>query len=418
MELIIFGILFAGCIVFAIVASIYQHGYDAGKQSVKSSLPVREEALQAKETEFSKRKAEISKNNQEVYRKLEAMEKRLKKRQADINKFEKELAQREETLNTKTTDLKISLHDAKEAFPWLAYIYSDIDAKRTEAEAEMLQHKIRPASTAADTVRKVKQEKMQAVHQAKLFEYRAKYYESLFPWLEDYLDLSPQEALDAVGPEREYSSEYDAVKEWLSPYEYESLPNAEKWQLALDHYKNRKKSKWQLGIEYERYIGYSCERHGYKVHYIGATEGLEDMGRDLIAEKGSVRYIIQCKRWSQDKTIHEKHIFQLYGTVVLYNMKSPVNATGVFVTTTSLSHLARDCAAYLGILVRENIPLQDYPIIKCNVSKTGERIYHLPFDQQYDRTMLNPADGDFYAATIAEAEAAGFRRAFRWYGAS
>ena len=64
-----------------------------------------------------------------------------------------------------------------------------------------------------------------------------------------------------------------------------------------------------------------------------------------------------------------------------------------------------------------NIALERYPMIKCNVNPgTGESIYHLPFDQQYDRVIIGDQQGEFYADTIAEAEAAGFRRAYRWRG--
>jgi hypothetical protein len=42
--------------------------------------------------------------------------------------------------------------------------------------------------------------------------------------------------------------------------------------------------------------------------------------------------------------------------------------------------------------------------------------YHLPFDQQYDRTIVHADRGEFYAQTIAEAEKKGFRRAWRWRG--
>ena len=45
----------------------------------------------------------------------------------------------------------------------------------------------------------------------------------------------------------------------------------------------------------------------------------------------------------------------------------------------------------------------------------GDKIYHLPFDQQYDRCIINEP-GEFYASTVAEAEKAGFRRAMRWRG--
>lgn len=76
-------------------------------------------------------------------------------------------------------------------------------------------------------------------------------------------------------------------------------------------------------------------------------------------------------------------------------------------------------AEYLGIKYVENFEADDYPCIKCNVGRNayGEttKIYHLPFDQQYDSTKIMH-QGEFYALTVAEAEAAGFRRAFKWFG--
>ena len=57
------------------------------------------------------------------------------------------------------------------------------------------------------------------------------------------------------------------------------------------------------------------------------------------------------------------------------------------------------------------------PRIKCNISRGGERIYHLPFDQQYDTTVITPNTGELWAQTVAEAETAGFRRAWRWLAA-
>ena len=54
-----------------------------------------------------------------------------------------------------------------------------------------------------------------------------------------------------------------------------------------------------------------------------------------------------------------------------------------------------------------------YPCIKCNISADGTKIYHLPFDQQYDNVKIETHKGEFYCATVKEAEDAGFRRAFR-----
>ena len=67
---------------------------------------------------------------------------------------------------------------------------------------------------------------------------------------------------------------------------------------------------------------------------------------------------------------------------------------------------------------KENIEVDDYTCIKCNIGRDmyGEtKIYHLPFDQQYDSTKISKK-GEFYAMTVAEAEEAGFRRAFKWFG--
>ena len=89
------------------------------------------------------------------------------------------------------------------------------------------------------------------------------------------------------------------------------------------------------------------------------------------------------------------------------------------VTSTKLSDEAMRFATALGITVRDNLDMDNgYPCIKCNINQqTGEKIYHLPFDQQYDRVVINNLCGEFYANTIAQAEKAGFRRAWRWRGA-
>ena len=56
-------------------------------------------------------------------------------------------------------------------------------------------------------------------------------------------------------------------------------------------------------------------------------------------------------------------------------------------------------------------------MIKCNINRTtGEKIYHLPFDINYDKTVIDPAHGEFYAATAPQAESAGFRRTHKWTG--
>jgi hypothetical protein len=306
--------------------------------------------------------------------------------------------------------------DRTAAYPLVAAVWADYELAKASAEAKELATKKRPAPRAADAVREKGRELAEVRRQAKLAEYIVQLYEWHFPWLTELRDIGEAESFVAEGPAREVDR-HDPVGHWLTAEEFRALPEAERNQRALDRYLKSRKSPWQLGRDYERYIGYLREMAGCAVTYHGIFKGLEDLGRDVLAERNGEIEVIQCKRWAQAKTIHEKHIFQLHGTVVLARLESPDQTfNGTFTTTTKLSPKAREVAAYLGIKVEEGVPLEDYPRIKCNIGRDGSKIYHLPLDQQYDTTIIEPERGERYAATVAEAEALGFRRAWRWRG--
>ena len=254
------------------------------------------------------------------------------------------------------------------------------------------------------------------------------YYQELFPFLEEFLGDIDEETLKKVlsrnieEPIKEIDEiGIDPVRIYLSTLsdeEYQRLSTAERNQFALDRYWSRSKSNWQLGKDYERYVGDIYENDGYNVYYQGILEGFDDLGRDLICRKEEETIIIQCKRWSQHKKIHEKHINQLYGTVIKYIIDHPNEKVGaILYTTTKLSDRAKEFAKYLSIGIAEEFPFQKYPSIKCNVSRrNGEKIYHLPFDQQYDKTLIEAETNECYVETCKEAEDLGFRRAWRWKG--
>jgi len=52
-------------------------------------------------------------------------------------------------------------------------------------------------------------------------------------------------------------------------------------------------------------------------------------------------------------------------------------------------------------------------LIKGNIARDGERIYHVPGGQYYERTRIDPAKGERWFCTEAEARAAGWRRSRR-----
>lgn len=246
------------------------------------------------------------------------------------------------------------------------------------------------------------------------------FHEYLYPHLKELHvkidETPPEENSNYIESERA-----DEAHFWLTPEEYRSLPSAERNQLALDRYRKRHLSEWEVGKRYERYIGFTFELKGYKVDYDGISYRKEDRGRDLICEKGDEVLIIQCKNWSHSKTIYEKHIFQFFGTVFYArieekkrNPMAPRKVKGLFFTTTKLSDYAIEAANALNIdIILEPID-KDYPCIKCNI-RNGEKIYHLPFDQLYDRTKIIPNTGEFYAKTCQEAETHGFRRAMKHF---
>ena len=268
------------------------------------------------------------------------------------------------------------------------------------------------------TIREIRADAKARIEQAKIAIYQLDYLKTIFPGLEDALETDYRE-LTFTGE----IPEHDPIRDYLSREEWESLSESEKSQRALDNYvASHKKSKWQIGRDYELYVGYMYQKKGYTVDYTGSYMGLEDLGRDLIAQKNNKILIVQCKYWSESKQIHEKHLFQLYGTLISYSLERDVDQNdlqAVFVTNIQLSNMARQIAQRLNIAVKENYKIDEFPRIKCNIGRDEygfeAKIYHLPMDQQYDSVKICK-EGEFFAFTVEEAEAYGFRRAFRWHG--
>ena len=338
-------------------------------------------------------------------------------------------------IRTRQIALSKLVEEKTEGFPFLAQAYADFIHLQDETKAWHLENKKHPARKAAEEVREIAANRRKAEKAYRVLKNKLDLYEKLFPWLVEFCEEATDDLLVSVfdeTTEKIETEQHDPATRYLSHAEFESLNSAEKYQRALDRYRKSKKSSWQIGRDYERYIGYLYEREGHKVKYFGAIEGLDDLGRDLLVSKNGKTQVIQCKYWAKEKMIREKHIFQIFGTTVEYILKnsghdlfsdiSLDNLSGrmkfvmpVFITSTILSDVAKEMAALLGVRYREGVAMIEYPMIKCNISKRdGTRIYHLPFDQQYDRIDIEWELGEFYAQTVFEAELAGFRRAWRW----
>lgn len=185
-------------------------------------------------------------------------------------------------------------------------------------------------------------------------------------------------------------------------------------QRELDEYLERDLSPVELGRFYERYIGYLYETQGHEVLYNGAVSGFEDLGRDLIVYSDTEIHVVQTKCWSKERTIREKHIFQLFGTTTHFKLTSEFSGLQikpVFFATTGYSGVAKEVAKVLGVEIKGEELNKEYPMIKCNISGSGENYYHLPFDPFYDKVKIDIRKGEFFAKTVKEAVAKGFRRA-------
>lgn len=311
----------------------------------------------------------------------------------------------------------LTSHSNLQLIPYMSQIYADFCTADFNTIIQWLSFYDSSGDLKkAASITALKKSASDRIEQLKWSEYQLNYLLSLYPSLQDVIETDSAElelSLDDV-------QNYDPVRKYLSSEEWKMLSSADRNQLALDRYvESHRKSKWQIGRDYELFIGHIYRTKGCTVDFYGSYMGLEDLGRDLICKKGNKTLIVQCKYWSKEKRIHEKHIMQLYGSLTQYILENDgCKASGVLVTNTRLSDVAKKFADILSISFIENIDLGDFPRIKCNIGhdENGHpsKIYHLPMDQQYDKTKIDQP-GEMFAFSVAEAEKNGFRRAYKWH---
>jgi hypothetical protein len=363
---------------------------------------------------------ELTKKNNELFEKyadilhiVEGKEKKLSEKEQQLKD---EIARKEQYIKNNDTALRKIFEEKSKGFPWLSQAIAEFYKYIDFELADYLDNKSHPAHKSADAVRSVSAQSSLLKKQLRVAQNFVNYYETLFPWITEYVGEDLDDLLKSF-TEEDDDQDLDPVLKFIPRAEFENLSVEARNQKALDRYLSSRKKPWQVGRDYERYIGYLYEKQGYKVDYQGIEKGLEDLGRDLVCIKANEIEIVQCKCWASHKTIHEKHINQLYGTAVKYfiehkqildrkktltlfpDLISSGEIKATFVTSTKLSDTAKKFADALGIMVVQEKPLEKYPVIKCNIATDGERIYHLPFDQMYDKTLIKNS-GEFYATTV------------------
>lgn len=308
-----------------------------------------------------------------------------------IKQLESEVESKEKAICKQSVDDYSKIINAKNPFDYVAHL-----------RAHALEH-----------IKEYEGKKVDELAELFKYQYKFEYLLSIYPELIKFKDD------DTYIKYKEEEDKRCNVKNWLSDGEYNKLSEVEREQLAVDRYIKQEKyqwSDWEKGRNYEIYCAYILYNEGYDIIQEGLNKKLEDKGRDIIAihrESGKV-LIVQCKNWKSE--VRENIIFQLFGSYAQWlfengrKLYDPDVEPWIYVTG-SVSPVAQDCSKMLKIQIR-HLPMGPFPPIKCNVNKnTRDKIYHLPFDRQYDLVKIN-AKGKGYKFDIAEAIKEGFRRAY------
>ena len=195
---------------------------------------------------------------------------------------------------------------------------------------------------------------------------------------------------------------------------FRSFTEDAKAQSDLDRYLSEPMTPGQIGRFYERYVGHLYENDGHDVTYYGAIKGYSDYGRDLIVKTPTETLIIQTKCWSKRRSVHEKDIYQLFGTMTHFKLTQEDQkrkTRAVFYTTSQFTSLAKQAAQVLGVELRVEKLNRSYPMIKCSITPMGDKIYYLPFDNAYDRVKINRQRDEHFVRTVNQAVKKGFKRA-------
>lgn len=183
---------------------------------------------------------------------------------------------------------------------------------------------------------------------------------------------------------------------------------------------NEKRERWTCGIEardrlLQKTNGRVWKCHGEELDQYGRTLAVclidgEDINRWMVREGWALAFIRYSRVYEQDEKLARATQAGLWrgafiapwdwrsrsvNTVILGAVSVPVNAQKILLSAASA----------------ESAPSSDC-IIKANMSRTGECIYHIPGGLFYGRLHMD-AKGKRWFCTEAEAEAAGCRKSLR-----
>jgi len=207
-----------------------------------------------------------------------------------------------------------------------------------------------------------------------------------------FVNPSSRGAID----ENEKEPELDPALLYLTTGERESnaLTRTEKFQRALTVI-----GQGQMALGNGRDTnGTSATGHHAmvsKLEYHGIAYGFEDLGRDLICIKGDDIRASNASVWSAVKSSTKTHL-PAHRNWIMYESTRTIDQScsknQKIIRGCSLQRISpippAKFASNPGVRIVQNLPLGRYPRNQVHVSLREVRKY-LPFDQQYDRTLID-----------------------------
>ena len=170
-------------------------------------------------------------------------------------------------------------------------IYDEFNEKYFNNLESYFRFKTRPSLKSADYIKEIKSE----------YKRLEKENKELNLILSQFIETEDEELEETVIETEEKAYKYGKIDKET----WESLNYIQKLDFILQRYKSQWKDKVNIGLEFERYCGYTFEKAGYQVKYWGILNGKADGGIDLVARNKEKIIYIQCKYWGNTKTIRE-----------------------------------------------------------------------------------------------------------------
>src|SRR3989338_530939 len=126
-------------------------------------------------------------------------------------------------------EIEMLISEKTKGFPWLASAIARLYEYRDLKIADLLENKVKPARLASENVRAVAREKRVFHERFRVTLNLLRYYEALFPWLQDFVGEDVDDLIKSITqPEQEGQADQDPVKFYLTEGEYKTLSSSER----------------------------------------------------------------------------------------------------------------------------------------------------------------------------------------------